>query len=378
MKRQATILAGFFVLLLPGGPGRVLGQTREPASKNGTASLQGVQAEAERARSEGRDDDAVRLYGQALALRPDWQEGRWYRATLLYEKERFGEARDDLRQFVAEEPQASPGWAVLGLSEYQMREYDRALDHLRKAMSLGLGERKDLAQSVFYFTGVLLTRCEQYDNAMNVFIPMVKSSTQTGILVEPLGLAALRMPFLPQEIPADRRELVRMAGRATLATEAQQQTEAEELFHRMIEEYPNEPGVHFLYGAFLTDLRPEDGVRELQREIEISPTSVGARLRLAEEWMKEGKLDEALVLAEQAVKLEPDNSGTRLILGEVLVAKGNLAKGIPELEKAREQMPERVRTHWALLRAYTEAGRTEDAKREKETIESLIATAGRK
>lgn len=374
---RRSLLATFLGLAVLASPCGARGQTHNQVAKGNASGFQQLQTEADRARNEGRDDDAIRLYGYALALRPGWQEGRWYRSTLLYEKERFSEARDDLRQFVAVEPQAGPGWAVLGLSEYQTRDYDRALDHLRKAISLGLGDRKDLSQSVFYFVAVLLTRDELYDNAMNVLIPMVKSSTQTDILVEPLGLAALRLPLLPKEIPADRRELVQMAGRATLAVEAQQLAEAEALFQRMIAEYPNEPGIHFLYGAFLTDLRPEEGIRELQREIAINPAGISARLRLAEELMKEGKLAEALALAEQAVKLEPDNSGTRLILGEVLVAKGDLAKGIQELEKARDQMPERVRTHWALLRAYTEAGRTEDAKREKETIESLISTAGR-
>lgn len=375
-RRYALVsFVGLAVLAAPwGSPCR----TGNQGAKTAAGGFPQLQADAERARNEGRDDDAIRLYGRALALRPNWQEGRWYRSTLLYEKERFAEARDDLRQFVAMEPQAGPGWAVLGMSEYKTREYQRALDHLKRAMSLGLGDRKELAQSVSYFVAVLLTRDEQYDDAMNVMIPMVKASTQTEILVEPLGLAVLRLPFLPAEIPADRRELVQMAGRATLAVEAQQPGEAEELFHRMIAEYPNEPGVHFLYGAFLTDVRPQDGVQELLREIEINPASVAARLRLAEEWMKEGKLEEALALAEQAVKREPDNSGTHLILGEVLAAKGDLAKAIQELEKARDQMPERIRTHWALLRAYTEAGRAEDAKREKETIESLIATAARK
>lgn len=365
---------GLAVLTLSGG---AASQTSHGAAKSGGHTFQELQVGADRAREEGRDDDAIRLYGQALALKPSWQEGRWYRSTLLYEKERFAEARDDLRQFITTDPQAGPAWAILGMSEYQTREYSRALEHLKKAMSLGLGDRKELSQSVYYFVAVLLTRYEQYDSAMNLLMPMVKASTQTDILVEPLGLAALRMPFLPPEIPPDRRELVQLAGRVTLAVEAQRQEEAEALFRRMVEEYPNEPDVHFLFGAFLIDLRPADGMRELRRDMEISPTSVAARLRLAEQFIKDEKLEDALTLAGEAVKLEPGNSASHLILGEALVAKGDVAGGIQELEKAREQIPERVRTHWDLLRAYSATGRTEDAKREKETIESLNAPSGR-
>ena len=68
----------------------------------------------------------------------------------------------------------------------------------------------------------------------------------------------------------------------------------------MLEKYPNEPGVHFLYGAYLMDVRPEDGIREMQRELEISPSHVGARLRLAEEYIKEQKFDEALRFSEES------------------------------------------------------------------------------
>ncbi len=352
-------------------------QSNTETHRDSSLSFEQVRDAANRAREEGHDDEAIGLYEKALTLKPDWPEGRWYLSTALYEKQRFPEARDELRRFVADDPLTGPGWGVLGMSEYQTREYSRALEHLQKAMELGLGERKELTKSVFYFAAILLTRHEEYNNAMGVLMPMVKSTAQPDFLVEPLGLASLRLPYLPAEIPPDRRELVQMAGRATLAVESQQHEEAEAIYRRMVETYPKEPGVHFLYGAYLMDLRPADGVREMQNELEISPSNVAARLRLTEEYIKEEKFAEALTLAEEAVKLDPKSSAARLILGEAFVAKGDLAKGIEQLEKAREESPERVRTHWDLLRAYTTAGRTEDAKREKEAIEQLNAPTAR-
>jgi predicted Zn-dependent protease len=156
-----------------------------------------------------------------------------------------------------------------------------------------------------------------------------------------------------------------------LALEAQHRDEAEVLFSGMVTEYPNEPGVHFLYGAFLLDVRPEDGVREMKKELDLSPSNVSARLRLAEEYVKEQQSDLALPLAQEAIQLDPKRGPAHMILGEVLVAKGDLAAGIRELETAREEAPQTVRIRWDLLRAYTSAGRSEDAKREKEDIEKL-------
>lgn len=348
-----------------------LSQTRGAESKDKKSSFEQVSRAATRAREENHDESAIELYEQSLRLKPEWPEGRWYLSTLLYQKERFSEAQAHLRHFVAENPRAGPGWALLGMSEFQTREYTRSLDHLQRAMLLGLADRQEMAQSVFYFVAVLRTRSEQYTDGMNLLMAMVKSGQPADLLVEPLGLAALRMPFLPAEIPADRHEVVRLAGQAALAMEAQRQQEAEKIFKQMVTDYADEPGVHFLYGAFLMDQRPDDGMREMKHELDVAPSSIPARLRMAEQYLKDEKPAEALQLAQEAVALEPTGSSAQLILGESLIASGDSAKGIAELEKARDSAPDRVRTRWDLLRAYTAAGRQKDAKREKEAIEKL-------
>jgi len=336
-------------------------------------SFEEIAQAANQARDADRDDDAIKLYQEGLKLRPDWKEGLWYLSTLLYQKERYSESRDLLRRFVALEPTAGPGWALLGMSEYQTREYSRALDHLKHAMRQGWEGRKELAQSVFYFTAVLLTRFEQYDDSMTLLFSVAKSEEQPNpdLLVEPLGLAALRLPLLPSEVPPDRLELVRMAGQGSLAMESDHADETEKVFSEMVARYPNDPGVHFLYGVFLMGVRPEDGIREMRREVEISPSHVGARLRIAEEYLKEQRFDVGLQLAEEATNLEPANAQAHLVFGELLVGKGDAAKGLLELETARKESPDSVRTHWDLLRAYASAGRKEDANREKEEIEKL-------
>jgi tetratricopeptide (TPR) repeat protein len=345
--------------------------SRKAGSGGAIANFKQISQAADRARDDGRSDEAVRLYTQALALRQGWKEGLWSLSTLFYQKERYAEARDVLRQFVAYDPDPGLGWAMLGMSEFQTREYSRSLDHLRRAVAQGMGDHKDIAQSVFYYVAILLTRFERYDDSMGLLLGMVKSGQEADPLIEPIGLAALRLPFLPSEIPSDRHQMARMAGEAALALETQRRDEAERLFTSMVATYPNEPGVHFLYGACLLDERAEDGVRELKKELEVSPSSVPARLRLAEEYIKEQKVDLALPLAQEAVKLDPARGPAHMMLGEAQMAKGDIAAGIKELETARDQAPQTVRVRWDLLRAYTTAGRSDDAKREKEEIEKL-------
>ena len=345
-------------------------QTTPSHSKTGSG-FNDVSHAADRARDDGRGDDAIRLYKQALALHPNWKEGLWSLSTLLYDQNQYAAARDVLRRFVAFDSGLGLGWAMLGMSEFQLRDYSRSLDHLQRAMAQGMGDQKEIAQSVFYLVAVLQTRFEQYDESMGLLIAMVKSGQEAGPLREAIGLAALRLPLLPSEIPSDRHQLVRMSGEAVLALEAQRRDEAERLLADMVATYPNEPGVHFLYGAFLLDVRPEDGIGEVKKELEGSPSSVPARLRLAEEYVKEQRPVLALPLAREAIKLDPQRGPAHMMLGEVLVANGELSAGIKELEIARGQAPQTVRIRWDLLRAYTAAGRGDDAKREKEEIERL-------
>lgn len=350
------------------------GRTSTRQKRAGTPaqeSFEEIRAAATKARVENRDDDAIGLYERALHLRPDWNEGLWFEGVLQFGKSNFPQARDLMRRLVALEANAGRAWALLGISEYQTRDYSRALDHLQHARELGLGDQKELAQSVFFYTSVLLTRFERYDDASTLLFTMVKSGYPTQNLAVPMGLAVLRYPLVPEETPSDRKEMFQSAGQATLAVEAQRREEAEKVLSSLVSSYGNEPGVHFLYGVFLLELRPEEAVKQLKEELGVAPFNLTAKVRLAEEYLKEEKTDEALALADEVIKVDPGHSSAYLIRGEALIAKGNLASGITSLETSRKLKPDVVRTHWDLLRAYTSAGRSEDAQREKEEIERL-------
>jgi len=341
------------------------------SNADGVGNFEQLAEAARHAQAENRNDAAIHLYQQALKLKPDWDEGLWYLGTLLYEKDDDRAACQALRQFVALDPKAGYGWALLGMSEFQLREYTRALDHLQQSLVIGLGDNRKMAVKVYYLTAILLARSEQFDESMNLLFSLSASGDPTPPLVEPLGLAALRMPFLPTEIPADRRAMVRLAGAAAIALKAQRYAEAEKLFGELETEYPNQPGVHFLIGAYLLGARPDDGIKEMKQEIEVSPSHVPARIRLAEEYLKRQDMELATSFAQEALKLAPDDPLAHLVLGETLVAKGEMTRGILQLETARDHSPETVRIHWDLIRAYTAAGRDQDVRREKSEIERL-------
>jgi tetratricopeptide (TPR) repeat protein len=326
---------------------------------------------AEKAREENRDDEAIQLFRRALEKKPDSEEALWFLGSMLYEKEQFAGARDILRSFLTLRSDAGPGWALLGICEFQLREYPRALQHLQRAMTQGIGDRKELMQSVFYHVAILLTRFERYDDSMDMLQKMLASGAPDPTLVEPAGLAGLRLPYLPAEIPPDQRELITLAGKSVMALQMQRPEEANTEFDQLVAAYPNEPGVHFLRGAYLAELHPDEAMTEFERELAISPSSAVTRVRLAQQLVTAGEFDRALALAQQAIQLDPKRASAHMMAGEALIAKGDAAGGIRELETARDGDPSIGRIHWDLLRAYAASGRKEDASREKNEIEKI-------
>jgi tetratricopeptide (TPR) repeat protein len=326
---------------------------------------------AEKARDENRNAEAMRLFRRALSEQPESEQALWYLSTMLYEEGQYAAARDRLRQFMTLRPDAGPGWAFLGMSEFQLREYSHALDHLQRALAQGVGDRKELVNAVYYELAVLLTRFERYDDSMDMLLKMLASGNTDPVLAEPAGLAGLRLPLLPAEIPSDRRELVDLAGQAVLALQTQHDEAADTQFKRLILAYPKEPGVHFLYGAYLAQLHPDEAVPQFERELEISPCHVLARVRLADLLIARREFDRALVLAQQAIKLDPKRASAHMLAGEALIGRGDTAEGLKELEAARAEDPAMTRIHWDLLRAYATAGRKHDAELEQQEMEKL-------
>lgn len=362
--RTVILLASVLMLQLAAP---VFATDSQPAG----TTFEQLSQEADKAREEDRNDDAIRLYEQALNKRPEWDQGLWYLSTLWYDKEQYAAARDTLRRFMTLRPDSGPGWALLGLSEFQTREFSRALDHLQRAMATGMGDRKNLVHSVFYYVAVLLTRFQRFDDSMDVLTKMIATDSDTSLLVEPAGLAGLRLPLVPAEIAPARKNLIDLAGQAIVAVQTEHNEDADAKFRELEQAYPNEPGVHFLYGAYLMQEHPENGIREMKRELEISPSHVLARIRLALHYLSQQQPDAALQYAEEAAKLDPKRASAHMLLGEALVAKGELAAGTKELETARDSDGLNTRIHWDLVRAFTTAGRTEDANREKQEIEKL-------
>lgn len=335
-------------------------------------AIESIAKQAEAAREENRVEDAIALYKKGVAIKPSWTEGWWYLGSLYYDMEKHTEAREAFHHVVAGDPKLAAGWAMLGLTEFQSREYDRSLADLRRAIELGVPDNGQLSDVASYHFALLLTRYEEYEQAMKVLSTFAQRNRQEPDFIEAMGLAALRKPLLPSEMPAGERELVMDVGRAMYDAAALRTPQAAAEFKILIEKYPNEPSVHYLYGGFLLYSDADAGLSELEKELEISPLHVPALVTIAAEYIRRQDYKSALPYAEKAVAASPPSFAAHTVLGRVLV-EGDIdsARGLKELETARGLAPGSPQVRIALATAYAKLGRKEDAAREREEFQKL-------
>ncbi len=349
---------------------------QQPAAKQApavspAARLEKIRKDAEAARDANKTADAIRLYQEGVKLKPDWPEGWWSLGTLYYDDDRYPEGRDALRRFTHLESKVGAAYGLLGLCEYQTRDYERALVDLRKADELGLPAEGRLAEVSRYHLAILLTRFEQFEEAMSILMRFAVEGKDDPLKIEATGLAALRKPLLPIEMPPQDRQLVVDAGHAAFDAGARHAAKADQEMRDLAAHYPNTPNVHYIYGSYLLLNDPAAAIKEFDRELELSPAHVPTLVSVALEYLKQGQADKGVLYAKRAAEAAPNSFAVHTTYGRLLVESGKLEEGIKELETARKQAPGSPQTRIALATAYAKAGRKEDAARERQEFLKL-------
>jgi protein O-GlcNAc transferase len=329
---------------------------------------------ADEARLGGRLEQAAALYQQALKQKPSWPDGWWYLGTMAYERDRPRECVSAFRSLLALKPELRGAWALRGLCAFQLGDYDAARGNLAKALAAGPLPDESLGRVVAYHTALLAIREGEFESAILPLTKLLQTQERTPELADACGLVLLRRAQVPTEIPPGDREPVREAGEAYCAHLARRGDEAERLFVELIARSPQQRYLHYGYGLSLAQQGNAESLVQFQREIELFPDDLLARVELAFGLVARGRALEALAPAEKAVALAPRLFVTRLALGRALVQAGDVEQGIQQLELAAQLEPGSIETHWALSNAYARAGRDADAGRARETAGRLEGT----
>lgn len=340
------------------------GQTTPP-------SFQNLSQQAEAARDAKQLDKALTLYQRALKLQPDWDEGLWSLGNLAYDLDRYSECAPAFRRMAGLKPDSAPAWTMSGLCEYKLRRYDAALESLSRAEELKFEEPPELSRAARLHLALVLIKGGSFERALTVLTDLTRMTGKTPEIVVAAGIAGLRQPWLPFEVPEASRDLVFKLGDAMAPAMERDYKEAREKFQAVVQQYPQEPNVHFRFGAFLNIQDSAQGVEEIQKTLELVPGHVPALVGLAVIYLKREEFDTALEYGERAVKASPDDYSAHIALGRALLAKENPARAAAELETAVKLAPASPDAHFSLASAYSRLGRKADSARELEEFKRL-------
>jgi tetratricopeptide (TPR) repeat protein len=347
-----------------------------PATDPGSSNFEELSSRAKTAQAAGDAEQAIRNYQRALQLRPEWDDGRWNLAMLNYSAGQYLEAISELKIWVERQPNVGTAWAVMGLCEFEMRDYKNALIHLQRGEQLGFGGSPEAVGLARYRLAVLENRNGQFESAMETLLPGTRSGTVAKEIQIALGMALLRMPLLPDQVEPSKIALVRSAGEIAALLENSKYDQAYPKFQVLLKEYPSVPFLHYAYGTALAALSQFDEAEtQLRAELQISPESELPYVSLASVALKRYHPADALASAQRAVLLAPDSAESHYVLGRAYLELSQEGQAVREFEQAGKLAPGSPEVHFNLAKAYAKAKLPEKAEQERAIFARLNALA---
>jgi len=347
------------------------GTPAKTPSSTSNAQFDKLVAEADAARKAERWEDAIALYAKAVKLRPTYVEGYWYQGTAYYTLDKFDECRGKFREVVRLAPKNGAAYAFLGLCEYGLKDYDKSLQHLLQSRMYGVGDTGDLGSVARFHAATLMSRISQFEQALETLGEFASEGNDNPRVIEAMGIATLRLPMLPEELPSDRREMVLMAGRGSYMMATRNTAAAGKAFEALVIRYPETPNVHYANGVYLLLEQADKAIEEFKKELELQPGHSASLLQIAFEYVNRGDAKAAVPWAKQAVEAAPKDFATHKALGQALLDTGDVNGAIAELQVGIAMAPESPGLHFTLAKAYQKAGRLEEATKERDEFTRL-------
>ncbi|HTV07005.1 MAG TPA: tetratricopeptide repeat protein [Acidobacteriaceae bacterium] len=301
---------------------------------------------------------------------------QWQAAMQDYSEGRYPQTIAALKVWVEQNPSDGTAWAVMGLSEFALKDYGNARIHLQRGINLGV---KGSPQSIALARdrlALLLIHNGQFDAASSLLKPIAGQPAMADQIQLALGLALLRMPIPPDDLTPEQRGLAQSTGAIVQLLFASRYAQAFAAFQKLIAQHPTTPWLHYAYGDALESLSQyNDAKAQMRAEMKLSPHSPLPWIRIAAISLRQHLPAEALDAAQTAVRMAPDSAEAHYQLGRAWLENGDAQKAIAELQKASTLRPNSLDIHFVLARAYSKAGLPEKAAAERATFLQLKALA---
>ena len=314
----------------------------------------------------GHPREALVSYQQAIRLRPDFVEARHGLGSVL---ERIGDFDGAIAQFETV-TRAAPGFAEahynLGLSHWsryknatgprQSADIQAAIVSLKAAARLAPTDAR-----VHAALGQLLADTEDLAGAVESLRRAQALAPESSAIAYDLGLALRRSGDLDGAESQLRRALVGTGGPSgasralgLVLRQKDDLTGAANAFAAAVQANPQDALAYQLLGSTLIKLSREDeGLRALDRAIELDPFMAEARVARAQAFARQGRADLARRDQSEAQRIKAAEAavGRAMILletGQTQARNGQAADSLTSFRQATVVCPELSEAHFQL------------------------------
>jgi tetratricopeptide (TPR) repeat protein len=302
--------------------------------------------------------------------------GTFNNAMAAYSSGAYIEAVSLLKTWLGSRPTDGTAWAVLGLSEFELKDYENSRQHLERGLEFGFGGSPESVQLANYRLAILLNRAGEFEEAAAVLNSHDDTKALSKEMEFALGMSLLRIAAFPQDVENSIRAIVQTAGATAKMLHTSQYNLAFENFAAMLKQQPSLPFLHYAYGTALIALsRYDEAEPQMRDELRISPNSELPLLRLASIAIRQLRPLDAMGAAAQALKLAPTSGEAHYLMGRACLEAGQIENAVRELETASTLTPNSPEIHFNLAKAYTRAKNLQKAEQERLTFLRLNALA---
>lgn len=353
---------------------------------SGLTELQAAYVRAAEAWWSGRFDEAIATYREIIDKYPYETEARYSLSIILaYDTRRYEEAVKELKALSQIEPEVHVTWSMLGLAQLQLRDFDAAVESLRRYVELEEGSPNsyELLGDSYRARGDLEKAVGEYRKALEMDPSFASAAIKLAVTEALLGReeeAERRLLPLTSDRRLPPRQRIDAAFELVAIRAAQGRFREAAFFLEALEEPLAEEQVRAAMGfstrghALLALGDLEEAGRLIDRAVEESP-GVPTRYLFARGMLelKRQEYEQVRATAEKILEgaLPPENpdrteeKAAHYLCGLVALHQGNLEEAIVELRQSVELNGYRYAIYRAgLARALLAAGDLEKALEE--------------
>ena len=298
-----------------------------------------LRAEVER-RAE-RPEAAVELYGEVLGVEPESLRALLGRATTLVSLQRFDEARADLEQVDASQPNIVIASYLRGVMAFYDRDWDAAGEYLQRVLSVRPAHvQSQLLMGIVSYARDDLQLAEEYLSRINAAMPgnpqaaKVLAATRLK-LREPDRAVAVLEPIAKDADP----QIMALLGSAYMLAGDQQQ--GQQWLSRAVETAPDVAALRTQLALTLIAGGDMGGaINELESAVDLGQEVLQADVLLVLAKLKEQRYDEAISASEALEERRPESPVAFNLTGLALLAQGELDAARAKFEQALELDPD--------------------------------------